>query len=94
VQFKEGTQSQRSNTSTRVRKGAGAAIFDCGPADLLSPETRLEKFRDQIGWVEGDDETSGEYSSLDVPILHKNWGGEYDIKTCFLNPCLMRVHLI
>ncbi|KAJ7204897.1 hypothetical protein C8J57DRAFT_1734864 [Mycena rebaudengoi] len=47
--FMSGVHSQRSNTSTRIRKAAGPAIFDCGPADLLLPETRLNKFRDQIG---------------------------------------------
>lgn len=31
------------------------------------------------------------YSTLDIPILHADWAGEYDINTCFLNPSLMRV---
>ncbi|KAJ7204210.1 hypothetical protein C8J57DRAFT_1735096 [Mycena rebaudengoi] len=90
--FMSGVHSQRSNTSTRIRKAAGPAIFDCGPADLLLPETRLNKFRDQIGWCV-EDGTSGGYSSLDVAVLHKNWVGEYDIKTCFLNPALMRLYV-
>ncbi|KAJ7114379.1 hypothetical protein C8R44DRAFT_630086, partial [Mycena epipterygia] len=80
----------RPNTSTRLRHTAGAAIFDCSPADLLVSEVRLKKFRDQIGWYVAEG-SSGMYSSLDVPILHADWGGEYDIKTCFLNRCLMRV---
>ncbi|KAJ7760760.1 hypothetical protein B0H14DRAFT_2461105 [Mycena olivaceomarginata] len=88
--FMAGVTSQRPNTSTRMRRTAGAAIFDCSPADLLVPEDRLKQFRDQIGWYV-DDAGSGAYSSLDVPILHADWAGEYDFKTCFLNPCLMRV---
>ncbi|KAJ7654205.1 hypothetical protein B0H17DRAFT_957056, partial [Mycena rosella] len=48
-------------------------------------------FMSGIGWniKEG---TSSAYSSLDVPILHRNESWEYNFKTCFLNPCLMRVH--
>ncbi|KAF8142216.1 hypothetical protein K438DRAFT_1450785, partial [Mycena galopus ATCC 62051] len=87
--FMDGVTSQRSNTSTRLRKAAGAAIFDCKSTDLLSTSVRLKKFRDEIGWYV-EEGSSGGYSSLDVPILHRNWTGKYDIKTCFLNPVLMR----
>ncbi|KAJ7076257.1 hypothetical protein B0H15DRAFT_805705 [Mycena belliarum] len=87
-----GVTSQRSNTGTRLRKIAGAAIFDCSPTDLLVSDVRLEKFREQIGWYV-EEGASGAYSSLDVPILHKDWSGEYDIKTCFLNRCLMRLYV-
>lgn len=87
-----GVTSQRSNTSTRLRKAAGADIFDCKSTDLLSPSVRLKKFRDDIGWYV-EEGSSGGYSSLDVPILHRDWNGKYDIKTCFLNPALMRVRV-
>ncbi|KAJ7890730.1 hypothetical protein B0H13DRAFT_1576954, partial [Mycena leptocephala] len=90
--FMDGVASHRSNTSTRVRKTAGAAIFDCSPVDLLDAKVRLRKFRDQIGWYV-EEGTSGTYSSLDVPILHAGWSGEYDIKTCFLNGSLMRIYV-
>ncbi|KAJ7097356.1 hypothetical protein C8R44DRAFT_535106, partial [Mycena epipterygia] len=83
--------SQRSNTSSRIRRVAGADIFECSKVDLLLPDVRLEKFREQIGWYI-EEGTSGGYSSLDVPILHKDWSGEYNIKTCFLHPCLMRLY--
>ncbi|KAJ7096049.1 hypothetical protein C8R44DRAFT_537405, partial [Mycena epipterygia] len=59
--------------------------------DLLDPNDRLEIFREQIGWY-AEEGRSGVYSSLDVPILHADWSGEYDIKTCFLNPVLMRLY--
>ncbi|KAJ7119999.1 hypothetical protein C8R46DRAFT_1019898 [Mycena filopes] len=88
--FMAGVTSQRSNTSTRLRKVAGAAIFDCSCTDLLDPDTRLDKFKDLIGWLV-EEETSGSYSSLEVPILHDRWAGDYDLHTCFLNPALMRL---
>ncbi|KAJ7601707.1 hypothetical protein DFH06DRAFT_1352165 [Mycena polygramma] len=89
--FLAGVNSQRSNTSTRVRKTAGASIFDCSPVDLLTAEARDKKFRDKIGWYV-EDGSAGAYSSLDVAILHLDWKGEYDIDTCFLAPCLMRLY--
>ncbi|KAJ6452036.1 ribonuclease H-like domain-containing protein [Mycena vitilis] len=90
--FLSGMNSQRSNTSTRVRKTAGASIFDCSPVDLLTAEARDKKFRDKIGWYVEEEGSAGDYSSLDVAILHLDWKGEYDIDTCFLAPCLMRLY--
>ncbi|KAK6966658.1 hypothetical protein R3P38DRAFT_3514850 [Favolaschia claudopus] len=96
--FLDGMSSQRSNTSTCVRRGAGDSIFKCSSADLLSPASRRQ-FREEIGWHElgdgesgeGDARARGEYASLDVPILHQGGSKEYDIHTCFLNPVLMRL---
>ncbi|KAJ6453503.1 hypothetical protein C8R45DRAFT_945039 [Mycena sanguinolenta] len=90
--FMAGVTSQHPNTSTRLRRAAGPAIFDCGAADLLDSEVRLRKFRDQIGWYV-DKEGSGAYSTPDVPILHAEWSGEYNIKTCFLGRSLMRLYV-
>ncbi|KAJ6451400.1 hypothetical protein C8R45DRAFT_848437 [Mycena sanguinolenta] len=90
--FMAGVTSQRPNTSTRLCRAAGPATFDCGAADLLDSEVCLRKFRDQIGWYV-DKEGSGAYSTLDVPILHADWSGEYNIKTCFLGRSLMRLYV-
>lgn len=38
-----------------------------------------------------NDQGQGSYSSVDVDILHKDYGGEYNIRTAFLNPLLMEV---
>jgi len=46
-------------------------------------------FREEIGWVSD----AGLYSSVDVPILHKDWNGEYSLSSVFLNPKLMGVNL-
>ncbi|KAK7059477.1 hypothetical protein R3P38DRAFT_2758910 [Favolaschia claudopus] len=81
--------TQLGNTSTRLRRTAGAAIFNCGATDLLSPDARSSKFRELIGW-RVEERTGGTYSTLDVPVLHEGWGGEYDYQTCFLNKMLMR----
>ncbi|KAJ7485738.1 hypothetical protein FB451DRAFT_1392463 [Mycena latifolia] len=88
--FSQGMSSQRSNTSTRIRRVAGHAIYDCSAADLLDPSARRQ-FREEIGWYEFEDGDGGEYASLDVPILHKDGSKVYDIHTCFLNPVLMRL---
>lgn len=33
------------------------------------------------------------YSTIDVPILHKDWDGEYSLSSIFLNPKLMGVNI-
>ena len=37
---------------------------------------------------------TGLYSSVDVPILHKDWHGEYSLPSVFLNPKLIGVSLM
>ncbi|KAJ7306666.1 hypothetical protein DFH08DRAFT_516170 [Mycena albidolilacea] len=59
---------------------------------MRTPADR-RKFRQEIGWYEHEDGEGGEYSSLDVPILHEDGSEEYDIHTCFLNPVLMRLYV-
>ncbi|KAJ6493757.1 hypothetical protein DFH09DRAFT_1451093 [Mycena vulgaris] len=78
------------SNSTRIRRHAGPSIYNCSPADLLTPAAR-RKFRGEIGWCEYEDGEGGEYASLDVPLLHEDDSPEYDIKTCFLNPAPMRM---
>ncbi|KAJ7166716.1 hypothetical protein C8R46DRAFT_1095149 [Mycena filopes] len=82
--FRAGMQAQRSNTSTRIRRQAGAAIYDCAAGDLLTPALRT-RFREEIGW------NGEEYASVDVPILHRDGSAMYDIHTCFLSPVPMRL---
>ncbi|KAJ7264828.1 hypothetical protein C8J57DRAFT_1718617 [Mycena rebaudengoi] len=71
--FLRGMGTQRSNTSTRIRHHAGAAIFDCAPQDLLTPESRLAF--EEIGW-HGDAGRGGGYAPLDVPLLHEDYVSE------------------
>jgi hypothetical protein len=85
----KGMKSQRSNTSTRLRRHC-AALFGVSDSDLLRAEIRKEKFRDRIGWV-ANGQGVGSYSSVDVELLHRDFSGSYDIKTAFLNPILMWV---
>lgn len=84
-----GLNTQRYNTATRIRRNC-ASILGAAETDLLRPDTRKIKFREEIGWVTA----SGVYSSVDVPILHKDWSGEYSLSSVFLNPKLMGVSLI
>lgn len=83
-----GLNAQRYNTATRIRHSC-ASILGVSESDLLEPAVRKTKFREQIGWVN----ESGHYSSVDVPILHKDWHGEYSLSSVFLNPKLMGVSL-
>jgi hypothetical protein len=68
-------------------------LFGVSENVMLYANTRKEKFREQIGWV-NDDQGSGSYSSVDVEILHKDYSGSYDIKTAFRNPILMWVRSV
>lgn len=54
---------------------------------MLKPEVRRDRFRGEIGWVAA----TGKYSSLNVPILHEQWNGEYSLSSVFLNKKLMGV---
>jgi len=78
---------QRSNGSSRVRS-AGPTIFNCLPDDFMAAETRRLMFRELIGWTEVDGQ--GVYQPL-APILYKNYAGQHDRDTIFLNPILMKV---
>jgi hypothetical protein len=84
----KGLNSQRHNTATRIRRNC-ASILGASETDLLQSDVRKTKFREEIGWVN----LSGLYSSVDVPILHKVWGGEYSLSSIFLNPKLMGVSI-
>src|SRR6202167_5019350 len=78
AQFRNAMMTQRSNTSTRVRRQAGPSIFDCAASDLKSPQVRYEKFRERIGWIAKPDGRSG-YETWAVEILHKDYNGSFDI---------------
>jgi len=85
-QFINGLNAQRYNTTTRIRHQC-ASILGVSENDLLKADVRRDKFREQIGWVN----ETGLYSSVDVPILHKDWNGQYSLSSIFLNPKLMGV---
>jgi hypothetical protein len=81
-----GLNTQRHNTANRIRHNCASILGAC-ESDLLKPDVRMAKFREEIGWVS----ETGVYSSVDVPILHKDWSGEYSLSSAFLNPKLMGV---
>jgi hypothetical protein len=87
----KGIKAERYNTASRIRNHC-AAILQVSEVDLINAEVRKTKFRDRIGWVNHDD-GSGSYSTVDVEILHKNYGGEYSLSSIFLNPILMGVRM-
>ncbi|KAF8809195.1 hypothetical protein BYT27DRAFT_7241272 [Phlegmacium glaucopus] len=87
-QFMNGLNAQRHNTASRIRHNC-ASILGASETDLLKPDIRKAKFREEIGWVS----ETGVYSSVDVPILHKDWGGEYSLSSVFLNPKLMGIYV-
>jgi hypothetical protein len=87
----KGLKTERYNTASRIRNQC-AAILQVPEGDLMNAEARKIKFRDRIGWVSNDG-GGGSYSTVDVEILHKNYGGEYSLSSIFLNPTLMGVSI-
>ena len=81
-----GLDTQRHDTSTWIRSNC-SSILGVSAGDLLSPDARSTKFCQAIGWVS----ETGLYSSVDVPILHKDWHGEFSLSSAFLSPKLMGV---
>jgi hypothetical protein len=81
-----GLRTQRYNTAHRIRHTC-ASILGASENDLLKADIRKEKFREDIGWIK----ETGLYSTVDVPILHKDWHGEYSLSSVFLNLKLMGV---
>lgn len=84
-----GINTQRYNTATRIRHHC-ASILGASEADLFKSDVRRDKFREEIGWVN----EARAYSSVDVPILHRDWSGEYTLSSVFLNLKLMGVSLL
>ncbi|KAJ7768110.1 hypothetical protein DFH07DRAFT_736439 [Mycena maculata] len=93
LQFRAGMGEQRSFISNRIRRVSGPEIFDCKSQDLVTSQSRIEKFRDQIDWIPDDDDESegGKYDPWVCELLHKDFRGKFDIDTAFLNP---KLHLI
>ncbi|KJA13762.1 hypothetical protein HYPSUDRAFT_151171, partial [Hypholoma sublateritium FD-334 SS-4] len=85
--FINGLNAQWHNTASWIHHNC-ASILDVSETDLLKADVRKTKFHEEIGWVS----ESGVYSSVDVPILQKTWGGKYALSSVFLNPKLMGVH--
>ena len=84
-----GLNTQRRDTATWIRYNC-SSILGVSESDLLKPDIRNAKFREEIGWMS----KTGLYSSVDAPILHKDWNGEYSLSSIFLNPKLMGVSLM
>ena len=81
-----GLNTQRHDTATWIRYNY-SSILGVSESDLLKPNVRSAKFREEIGWMS----KTGHYSSVDVPILHKDWNGDHSLSSIFLNPKLMGV---
>jgi hypothetical protein len=85
----KGLKTECYNTASRIHNHC-AAILQIPEVDLMNVEHWKAKFRDWIGWVDNG-VGGGSYSTVDVEILHKNYGGEYLLLSIFLNPILMGV---
>ena len=84
-----GLNTQWHNTATWIRYNCSSILHVSG-SDLLKPDIRNTEFHEEIGWMS----KTGLYSSVDVPILHKDWNGEHSLSSIFLNPKLMGVSFI
>src|SRR6266540_2468302 len=90
MQFMKGLKTECYNTASCIRNHC-AAIFNVPEVDLMNAEAQKTKFCDWIGWV--DNGVGSSYSTIDVEILHKNYGGEYSLLSIFLNPILIGVSI-
>ncbi|KAF7331234.1 hypothetical protein MKEN_00000300 [Mycena kentingensis (nom. inval.)] len=77
----------RPNISTRIRRGAGPAIYACNPTDLHTSDSRFEKFKDRMGHRAG-----GKPAEFAVALLHRDESRVYNKETFLLHPCLFRMH--
>lgn len=94
MQFRNEMQQQRSNTSTRIRKECGGLIFHCMQDDMVLGKRRVELFNMKNGYKASEEGNGkGTYETWDVEILHsgEHFSGEFDPKTIFLSPFLLRV---
>ena len=73
-----GLNAQRYNPATRIRRNC-ASILGVRKSDLVQPDIRRAKFREEIGQVS----ETGTFLSVDVLILHKDWNGEYSLPPSF-----------
>ncbi|KAJ7766859.1 hypothetical protein B0H16DRAFT_1791371 [Mycena metata] len=78
--------TQRSNIANRVRRCA-PEVFNCAATDVLTSESRRDKFRKQIGYVEQPGGKS-KYETFKVDLLHKNYNGKFDVDTVFRGDAL------
>ncbi|KAJ7880658.1 hypothetical protein B0H13DRAFT_2345541 [Mycena leptocephala] len=88
---RRGMNDQRSFTATRLRHQP--AFFDCTARQLLSQEDRRE-FREQIGYQpKRKNRTEYYYDTVNVPLLHADYEGKYDVNKIFLGPLLFIIHV-
>ncbi|KAF8911092.1 hypothetical protein CPB84DRAFT_1672272, partial [Gymnopilus junonius] len=89
--FMKEIKTERYNMASCIRNHC-AAILQVSEVDPLSAEAQKAKFRHRIGWVESAH--GGSYSTVDVEILHKDYGGEYSLSSVFLNPVRMGMSIL
>lgn len=81
VKFTDGLSSQLSHTSTRLRGEATVAIFGELAKTMQSSDTRKAN-KKCLGYSE-DENGCGRWSTLNIPILHGTYTGEYDPRQIF-----------
>jgi hypothetical protein len=77
-----GLDTQRHDTATWVRYN-----YSSISKSDLKPGVRNTEFRMEIGCVS----KTGLYSSVDVPIIHKDWHDKYSLSSISFNPKLLWV---
>ncbi|KAJ6496838.1 hypothetical protein DFH09DRAFT_1447898 [Mycena vulgaris] len=88
--FMHGMGDQRSFTAHRLRSHPN--LFDRTTKELSSPEERRQ-FRELIGYrpTRGDPNKLY-YDTTNVPILHKDYEGKYDLAKFFVHESLFIAH--
>ncbi|KAJ7794779.1 hypothetical protein B0H14DRAFT_2392273, partial [Mycena olivaceomarginata] len=86
--FKDGMNSQRSHTRTRLRKDVHHIVPEGIPAArVATQQSRIQHFRSLIGW----DEEKNQYSIWNVPFLHGNESATLDFDEVFQHPILLKI---
>ncbi|KAF7371461.1 hypothetical protein MVEN_00000400 [Mycena venus] len=86
--FKDGMNSQRSHTRTRLRKDVHHIVPEGIPAArVATQQSRIQHFRSLIGW----DEEKNRYSIWNVPFLHGNESATLDFDEVFRHPVLLKI---
>lgn len=83
--------TQHSNTATRLQ--GHPDLFDCTSKEFSTSSER-RTLRTKLGWKDNEQHPEkSHYDPSDVPLLHSDYQGRFDIKTFMLNPALLVVSI-
>src|SRR5882672_5858569 len=88
-QFQKGMNTERSNSSSRIRSHLGPRIFSYCPESFAQASWWLDHCHKLVGWVQSPNQEP--FYNPFAPILYWDHQGQQDIKALFLNKALFDV---